>query len=413
MNIEEITKLLATNRTYDLDGAKEWYLKMNPTRSKCDFLEAATESGSDTRVSNLVNGGSSRRTKRSRAFYDFMNRSWSGGTKNDITFQQKEDIRNAMVSTGLKEAKKALKGHNTEDNKAALKKLTEHTDDIYANGVSINFNLGYGGGAALTRNSSVFSLVKMFEEDAYWGVTEETLKDTLLYRLPNAVDIDKKFLVLLKNGDKSAVKLASFGYQNVYYYDKANKKGIVVFRKLPKVAALIPNPGGTGNNTWRRTSLLHNMNGPAYISPGGSAKRYALNSVEFGKESFEESVDVETGKLKVDAKEILKDGNVERRRVLLSLCDRKDILRSCKAKLIDRSKRGNELYQVDIGLPTRWNTETNKSESPLAKILKFKCPSTDRVYYEFVKPDETKADEAQAHALHMDKAMYAGLSNES
>ena len=68
---------------------------------------------------------------------------------------------------------------------------------------------------------------------------------------------------------------------------------------------------------------------------------------------------------------------------------------------IDRSKRGNELFQVDMFQPRN------------AKILRYRDPSTDEIYACFVPTDIIKADEAMAWKFFLTEEEYDGMRVEA
>ena len=69
--------------------------------------------------------------------------------------------------------------------------------------------------------------------------------------------------------------------------------------------------------------------------------------------------------------------------------------------LIDRSKRGNELFEVDMFQPRN------------AKILRYRDPSTDEIYACFVPTDIIKADEAMAWKFFLTEEQYDGMRVEA
>ena len=76
------------------------------------------------------------------------------------------------------------------------------------------------------------------------------------------------------------------------------------------------------------------------------------------------------------------------------------IIDELDAKLIDRSKRGNELFEVDLFEPSN------------AKILRYTDPSTDEVYADFVPDEIDSADAAMAWKFYLTEEQYDGLSVE-
>ena len=76
------------------------------------------------------------------------------------------------------------------------------------------------------------------------------------------------------------------------------------------------------------------------------------------------------------------------------------IIDELDAKLIDRSKRGNELFEVDLFEPSN------------AKILRYTDPSTNEVYADFVPDEIDNADAAMAWKFYLTEEEYDGLSVE-
>ena len=76
------------------------------------------------------------------------------------------------------------------------------------------------------------------------------------------------------------------------------------------------------------------------------------------------------------------------------------IIEELDAKLIDRSKRGNELFEVDLFEPSN------------AKILRYTDPSTNQVYADFVPDEIDSADAAMAWKFYLTEEEYDGLSVE-
>ena len=70
-------------------------------------------------------------------------------------------------------------------------------------------------------------------------------------------------------------------------------------------------------------------------------------------------------------------------------------------KLIDRSKRGNELFEVDLFQPRN------------AKILRYSDPSTGEIYADFVPEEIESADRAMAWKFYLTEEEYDGLEVEA
>ena len=83
------------------------------------------------------------------------------------------------------------------------------------------------------------------------------------------------------------------------------------------------------------------------------------------------------------------------------------IIDELNAKLIDRSKRGNELFEVDLFQPS------------IARILQYTDPSTGEIYADFVPVEDDwkqipidSADAAMAWKFYLTEEEYDGLSVE-
>lgn len=94
--------------------------------------------------------------------------------------------------------------------------------------------------------------------------------------------------------------------------------------------------------------------------------------------------------------------NVEERAKKLQGKGMEHFLKKTKAELIDRSKRGNELYEIKMFRTYR------------LKWLKYEDPSTvGKIYGCFVPSDMTKADEAMAWKFQITEEEYDGLEIEA
>ena len=82
------------------------------------------------------------------------------------------------------------------------------------------------------------------------------------------------------------------------------------------------------------------------------------------------------------------------------------IIDELDAKLIDKSKRGNELIEVDLFQPS------------ITRILRYTDPSTNEVYADFVPNEDDEqipidsADAAMAWKFYLTEEEYGGLSVE-
>jgi hypothetical protein len=135
---------------------------------------------------------------------------------------------------------------------------------------------------------------------------------------------------------------------------------------------------------------FHSEKGPAiYWQDWGM---YFIEGVEFTKEEWEKVVNKT-----LTLEELLKFNNIEKRRVAFARMDPERVLKESKAKRLHKSKRGNELYLVE-GI-----------FSEKAYFLKYKCPSTGRIYIKGIPPEigrKKDADLAQAWSLGLTKEEY-------
>lgn len=94
--------------------------------------------------------------------------------------------------------------------------------------------------------------------------------------------------------------------------------------------------------------------------------------------------------------------NVEERAKKLQGKGMEHFLKKTKAELIDRSKRGNELYEIKMFRTYR------------LKWLKYEDPSTvGKIYGCFVPSEMTKADEAMAWKFQITEEEYDGMEIEA
>lgn len=121
---------------------------------------------------------------------------------------------------------------------------------------------------------------------------------------------------------------------------------------------------------------------------------YFLHGVEFDEKLWKKVVD------KPHIKTILTIENMEQRMAALRVVGVEKIIKA--GKLLDKSARGNELYLIE-----------NVFDEP-ALYLKYKCPSTSRVYVSGVDPSlERKADVAMAWKFNLTPEEYEKLEVEA
>jgi hypothetical protein len=143
---------------------------------------------------------------------------------------------------------------------------------------------------------------------------------------------------------------------------------------------------------------FHSLTEPAIRWKGGS-EFYFLWGVSLKKELWEKTVNKT-----ISAKEVLAIDNTEQRMVVMKVFGLDNLLGELKAKLLDKSERGNELYLVE-----------NIFSQP-AYYLKYKCPSTGRVFIKGVNPKvgkQNNADLAQANSFELSLEEYNCLKVET
>ena len=133
---------------------------------------------------------------------------------------------------------------------------------------------------------------------------------------------------------------------------------------------------------------FHSLEKPAIRWKNG-AEFYYIHGVNFDKKLWEK---VRNNKL--EALDILKLQNIEQRYIALQLYGANNLLKELKGELIDKSER-NELYGLNNIIPDK-----------ILKLLKYKCPSTEREYVKFVPYEFEKADEAQAWSFSISLKEY-------
>ena len=94
--------------------------------------------------------------------------------------------------------------------------------------------------------------------------------------------------------------------------------------------------------------------------------------------------------------------NVQNRFLQLRDEDPDQFLNEINAKLKKYSKRGNELYEANGILP----------DKKKLKILKYRDPSTNRIYISFVPENFNDSDEAMAWKFNITKQQYQNLVDE-
>ena len=186
--------------------------------------------------------------------------------------------------------------------------------------------------------------------------------------------------------DKTLKEYSKFMKEAIY-----NGLGFIV--NLEKIVIAIPMPRFTKDENRR----LHNTEKPAVVWYDGF-EEYYLWGIKLNKKMWEKIVSK-----KMSFKEIMALSNIEQRMVALKMLGAEELLKQVNAKLIDKSELGNELYEViDVFPQKEW-------------FLKYKCPSTNRVYVKCVDRavgQKGSADEAQAWAHKFTLQEYLSLKNQ-
>jgi len=142
---------------------------------------------------------------------------------------------------------------------------------------------------------------------------------------------------------------------------------------------------------------LHSMS-EASIKWKDDQNDYFIHGVNFEKYLWEKVT-----KRELNIKEILQIQNIEQRNIAIQIYGYETLIEELGAKLVDKSQRGNELYVIR-------DTLINGRS---LKILKYKCPSTDRLYHSFVPDDTYNADYAMAWKFNLNLDEYAMLEIEA
>jgi hypothetical protein len=141
---------------------------------------------------------------------------------------------------------------------------------------------------------------------------------------------------------------------------------------------------------------MHSIEKSAIRFKDGYEQHY-IHGVYFDKDLWERLV----GK-KMSFKEIASLKNIEQRIIALKLYGPENLLKEVRAELLDKSERGNELYGIDSLIGGR-----------TLKLLKYSCPSTNRLYVSFVPDEHTKADSAMAWKFSINEFEYKQLKAEA
>jgi hypothetical protein len=143
---------------------------------------------------------------------------------------------------------------------------------------------------------------------------------------------------------------------------------------------------------------LHSEERKAIEYPDGWGL-FMLHGVRFEEELWKKVV---SGQMSF--KEIMAIVDIDQRWVAFKY--NPEALRQEKAKLLDKSERGNELYLIEDFFPS----------APKAYFLRYTCPSTGRIYFSGIDPkvgEKGKADLCSAWKHWMSEEEYNQLKIET
>jgi len=141
---------------------------------------------------------------------------------------------------------------------------------------------------------------------------------------------------------------------------------------------------------------LHSLTEKSIEYPDGWGL-YHINGVRFDENLWKKVVNKE-----LSGQEIMKIQDMEQRMIALKYYGAENLLKDFNTKQIDKSERGNELYGINGLIPDRE-----------VKLLKYSCPSTERVYVKFVPFEIKGADEANAWCFQITTEEYQYLKLEA
>lgn len=236
-------------------------------------------------------------------------------------------------------------------------------------------------------------LVQAYQKKRSYGLSrynpiEEGLKLGLCY--------ERDFLNHCLNNWDSLTK-------DVKDYCEFLQKGIWAFIPMNDLCLICACPKIRINDQHQFHSLKH----PA-IQWNDKRGKYFIHGVRFDKKTWDLVKD-----RNLQPTEILKLANIERRYTAIQLYGVKKLMDALPNKLIDKdSIKNNELYEITLGHNTsmNWNDDFSHQtteEIPIkAHVIKYSCPSTDRVYFSFVPNEIFLADSAMAWKFHISTKQY-------
>jgi hypothetical protein len=185
-------------------------------------------------------------------------------------------------------------------------------------------------------------------------------------------------------------------HANFREFSKLTETGIYDSIQLEGLCIICENPLYIHRDEQNR---MHCLTGPA-IEWADTYGVYAIHGVRFpDKDMFEKIAGGQMTFAEVMALE-----NIEQRMIALKLLGAEKLLDTTDAKLINKSFAGNELYLIKDIFPEP------------AYFLKYKCPSTDRVYVSGVDPQvgiEADADKAMGWKFGLNVDEYRSIEAQS
>ena len=143
---------------------------------------------------------------------------------------------------------------------------------------------------------------------------------------------------------------------------------------------------------------LHSLNSPSIAWEDGYKLWHLWGT------GFEEKLWADITTKKISAKEIIAIPNMEQRMAALKVIGVDNLIAEIGAKSVHKSDLGNELLEVkDIFPVTQY-------------CLRYRCPSTGRIYISFVDPEvgkERDADKAMAWKFGLNKKDYQSIEMQS
>jgi len=142
---------------------------------------------------------------------------------------------------------------------------------------------------------------------------------------------------------------------------------------------------------------LHSLAKPAIEWRGLKDEFYYIHGVQFEKKLW-----LKLTERSMSVSDVLKIRNIEQRYMALQIYGVEKVLSELDSKLIDKSARGNELYELK-GLVA----------GKTFKLLKYSCPSTSRKYISFVPGYINTADSGMAWKFQITEDEYSQLRIEA